>query len=121
MELYTLQSSPSTYNAPPSSSAVHSMNVQLSNTVLSPITFIAPAKLGEEHSINSECEIIVFSPVTNIAPPSVSLSLPRLWNTFPNMNLDSVTVMLSPVRQIVPPFEVDGPVTGFIYALPVQL
>ena len=68
-----------------------------------------------------EFETVVFSPVMNIAPASVSLSLPLLCNTVPNVNFDSVIVTLSPVRQIIPPFEVDAPVTGSAYALPLQL
>ena len=121
VELYSLQSLPSTYNAPPSSTAVQLTNVQLSIKVRLPITLIAPAWLGDEHLSNNECETVVFSPVMNIAPASVSLSLPLLWYTVPKVKLDSVIVILSPVTQMVPPFEVDDPVTSSSKALPVQL
>ena len=55
--------------------------------------------------------MVVFSPVKKIAPPRGSLFSFAVPNTVLNVKLESEMVTLLPVRQMVPPFDVDTPVT----------
>ena len=56
-----------------------------------------------------------------IAPPSGFLVVLAPVNTVLKVKLESEIVTLLPVRQIVPPFEVDTPVAGSLNDLPVLL
>ena len=55
--------------------------------------------------------MVVFSPVKKMAPPRGSLFSFAVPNTVLNVKLESEMVTLLPVRQMVPPFDVDTPVT----------
>ena len=78
--------------------------------ILSPKVYIAPPILDAVQSVNVESTIFTLSPVMNIAPPSILLmSEPSLYTTRPKVIVALLILILLPVREMVPPLELESP------------